>query len=81
LRLKLNSAERLCAQYDVVVEHLGCVSTPSGDGTVRVVTDELNNRMVFADALRGLLEESDKGGSGRAERLPQRRGQCHGNRA
>jgi hypothetical protein len=61
LRLKLNSAERLCAQYAVVVEHLGCVSTPSGDGTVRVVTDELNNRMVFADALRGLLEESDKG--------------------
>lgn len=58
---RLVSAERLCDQYAVVVEHLGASSAPSRNATLRVLTDELNNRRAFADALRRLVDECDRG--------------------
>ena len=58
---RLVSAERLCDQYAVVVEHLGASATPSADARLRALTDELNNRRAFADALRRLLDECDRG--------------------
>ena len=58
---RLVSAERLCDQYAVVVEHLGASSVPSQNATLRLLTDELNNRRAFADALARLLDECDRG--------------------
>lgn len=60
LTQKLTSAERLCGQYAVVVEHLGASNTPSQDPTLRRLTDELNNRRAYADALRNLVEECER---------------------
>ena len=58
---RLASAERLCGQYAVVVEHLGASAVPSQSPPLRALTDELNNRRAFADALRRLLDECDRG--------------------
>ena len=58
---RLVSAERLCARYAAAVEHLGTFATPSADDRLRSLTDEMNNRHAFADALRRLLDECDRG--------------------
>ena len=58
---RLASAERLCGQYAVVVEHLGASAVPSRSPQIRQLTDELNNRRAFADALARLLDECDRG--------------------
>jgi YHS domain-containing protein len=61
LAARLASAERLCAQYAVVVEHAGASRVPSRDSSLRRLTDELNNRRAYADGLRRLTEACDGG--------------------
>ena len=41
--------------------HLGASAVPSQSPPLRALTDELNNRRAFADALRRLLDECDRG--------------------